>query len=128
MRLHLLGSGGLALLRQKNSVDVGDHTSRSDGYITKEFVQLLIVTNGQLDVARDDSLPLVVTRGIASQLEDLSRKVLQDRCEVNGGTSTKAGGISSLSQLSVDTSDRELVRKRGFQNTIKQCRCSRINR
>ena len=44
---------------------------------------LFIVPDGELKVARDDTLLLVVTSGIARKFEDLSSKVLQDGGEVD---------------------------------------------
>ena len=57
-------------------VNVGKYTSLGNGDVTQEFVQLLIVTDGKLQMTRDDPGLLVVTRGVASQLEDFGRKVL----------------------------------------------------
>ena len=44
---------------------------------------LLIVSDGELQVTRDDTLFLVVTSCVASKLEDLSSQVLEDGCEVD---------------------------------------------
>ena len=44
---------------------------------------LLIVTDGKLQVARNDTLLLVVTCSIAGELEDLGCEVLKDGGEVN---------------------------------------------
>lgn len=65
-------------------MDVGQDTTLGDGDVSKELVQLLIVADGELKVARDDTGLLVVTRGVASQFEDLGRQVLKDSCEVDG--------------------------------------------
>ena len=75
----------------------------------------------------DDTLLLVVTSGIASQLKDLSSQVLQDGSEVNyacspaeskvivrlrlsrtWGTGTDTLGIVALLQETMDTANREL--------------------
>ena len=44
---------------------------------------LLIVTDSKLQVARNDTLLLVVTRSIASELENLGSEVLKDGGEVD---------------------------------------------
>ena len=44
---------------------------------------LLIVPNGQLQVARNDTLFLVVARSVTRELENLGRKVLEDSSEVH---------------------------------------------
>ena len=55
-------SGLLGLLWQKDSVDVREHTAGSNGYRAQELVELLVVADGELDVARDDAC-LGVGRG-----------------------------------------------------------------
>ena len=86
---------------------------------------LFVVTDGELQVTRYDTLFLVVTSGVASQLEDLSGKVLEDgskvdcvlRVSIGLGdesyphtrcTSTNALGIVSLLQETMDTTNWEL--------------------
>jgi len=114
--LHLQGSGlalaSLARLAglggEENAVDVGEDTTSRDGHITKKLVELLVVSDGQLDVAGDDATTLVVTRGVAGELENLSTKVLEDRGEVDGGTSSDTSGVATVTEVAVDTSDGEL--------------------
>ena len=55
-----------------------------------------------------DASLLVVAGGIASKLQDLGAEVLEDGGEVDGGASTHAGGVLSLSEVTSDTSDGEL--------------------
>ena len=49
----------------------------------KEFVQLLVVPDGELEMTRYDTLLLVITRGVAGEFEDLSRQVFEDGGEVD---------------------------------------------
>jgi hypothetical protein len=44
---------------------------------------LLIIPNGELQVARNNTLLLVITSGVASQLQDLSSKVFENGSEIN---------------------------------------------
>lgn len=67
-------------------MNVGKNTTLGDGYMPKELVQLLIVADGQLKMARDDASLLVVTCGVASQLEDLSSEIFQYSSQVDGST------------------------------------------
>jgi hypothetical protein len=57
-------------------VDVGEHTTLGNGDVTQELVQLLIVSDGELKMTRDDTGLLVVTSGVTSQLEDFGSEVL----------------------------------------------------
>lgn len=67
-------------------VDVWQDTTLCDGDVSEKLVQLLVVADGELEMTGDDAGLLVVTRGVASQLEDLGRQVLKDSCEVDGRT------------------------------------------
>ncbi|KAF3859729.1 hypothetical protein F7725_022128 [Dissostichus mawsoni] len=55
-----------------HSLDVGQHASLSDGHSSQQLVQLLVVADGELQVAGDDTGLLVVPGGVSSQLQDLS--------------------------------------------------------
>jgi len=59
-------------------MDVGKDTTLGDGDVAQELIQLLIVADGELKVARDDTGLLVVTSGIASQLKNFGGEVLKD--------------------------------------------------
>ena len=65
-------SGLLGLLGQKYSLDVGQYTSLGNGHSRQKFVQLLVITDGQLQMTGDDPCLLVVTGGISCQLQNLS--------------------------------------------------------
>jgi hypothetical protein len=67
-------------------VNVGENTTLGDGDVAEKLVQLLIVADGELKMTGDDTGLLVVTGGVSSQLEDLSRQVLKNGSKVNGST------------------------------------------
>merc|ERR1712037_826349 len=98
----------LGLLGQKNSLDVGEHTTLGNGDARQELVQLLVIPDGELQVPGDDPGLLVVTGSIASQLEDLSSEVLHNGSQVDGSSSTNTGSIVSLAEQTVNTSNGEL--------------------
>merc|ERR1712062_647020 len=99
--------GGLVrLLGQEDSLDVGEDSTLGDGDSGKQLVQLLVVPDGELEMTGDDPGLLVVTGGVASQLEDLSSEVLHDGSKVDGSSST--GSIVSLAEQTVNTSNGEL--------------------
>ena len=80
-----------------------------NGNATAKFshlVELFVVADGQLHVARDDAGLLVVAGGVASELKDLSAQVLKDRGQVHRGARSDAG--RGALQVAVDAADREL--------------------
>ena len=98
----------LGLLGEKDGLDVGEDTTLGDGDTREKLVQLLVITDGELEMSGDDSGLLVVTGSVASQLEDLSSEVLKDSSQVDRGTSTHALSIVAFAQETVDTSNGEL--------------------
>ncbi len=77
---------------QQHGLDVVQHAALSDGHSAKEFVQLLVVAHRQLQVTGDDTGLLVVPSGVSSQLQDLSRQILEHSGQINRSTSTDALG------------------------------------
>lgn len=51
------------------------------GDSSEETVELFVVTNGELDVARSDALFLVVESSVSSEFENFGSHVLQDSSE-----------------------------------------------
>ena len=103
----LLGSLG-GLLGQKNGLDVGQYTTLGDGDTGEKFVQLLIVSDGELEMTGNDPRFLVVTGGISCQLENLSCEVLHDGGQVDWGSGSYTLGIVAFAQMTMDTSNGEL--------------------
>ena len=94
-------------------MDVGEHTTSSDGHAAEQFVELLVIADRKLQVSRDDPLALVITSGVSSQLKDLSAQVLEHGGHVHGGTTAEAWGKTLLAHVSADTADRELQTSAG---------------
>lgn len=67
-------------------MNVGQDTTLCDCDVTKELVQFLIVSDGELEMTGDDTSLLVVTGSIASQLEDFSSEILKDGSQIDGST------------------------------------------
>lgn len=88
-------------------VDVGQNTTLCDGDVSQQLVQLLIVSDGELEMTGDDTGLLVVTSSVASQLEDFGSQVLEDGSQVDGSTGTDTLGVVALSQKTVDTTNGE---------------------
>ena len=98
----------LLVLRQQHLVDVRAHTTTGNGGLD-ESVELLVATDGELQVTRVDALDLEVLGRVAGQLQHLSSQVLEDGSSVHGGggANTLLGGRAPL-EVAVDTADREL--------------------
>lgn len=109
--LQLLGTSVLArlagLLGQKVLVDVGQDTTLCDGDVSEQLVQLLIVSDGELEMSGDDTGLLVVAGSVTSQLENLSSEVLEDGGEVDGSTGTDTLSVVALAEQTVDTTNGE---------------------
>jgi hypothetical protein len=88
-------------------VNVGENTTLGDSDVSKKLVQLLVVADGELEMAGDDTGFLVVAGSVTGQLEDLSREVLKDGGEVDGSTGTDTLGVVALAEQTVDTTDGE---------------------
>ena len=96
------------LFGEEDGLNVGQNSSLSDSNPTKQFVQLFVVSDGELEVARDDSGLFVVPGGVSGQFEDFGGKILHDGGEIDRSTGTNTGGVVSTSQMAVDTADRKL--------------------
>eukprot|EP01008_Symbiontida_sp_HLA12_P000984 NODE_2020_length_522_cov_702.651629_g2005_i0.p1 GENE.NODE_2020_length_522_cov_702.651629_g2005_i0~~NODE_2020_length_522_cov_702.651629_g2005_i0.p1 ORF type:complete len:136 (+),score=11.97 NODE_2020_length_522_cov_702.651629_g2005_i0:107-514(+) len=86
---------------------MGQHATRRDGHAAQKLVQLVVVLDGQLQESRRHALLLVVAGGVASQLEELSRQVLQDCREVNRGRCANPAGVPLLADHASDAANRE---------------------
>jgi hypothetical protein len=130
LALALLASLALGrLFGQKNGVDVRKNTAGGDGDTAEKFVQLFIVANGQLDVARDDASFLVVAGGIASKLENLGGQVLEHGTKVNRSSSANARGILALLEVTVHATNGELkTRLLGARNRLAALRLAASSR
>lgn len=67
-------------------MNVGEDTALGDGYVAQKLVQLLVVTDGQLEMTGDDTRLLVVTGSVAGQFENFSSEVFQHSSEIDGST------------------------------------------
>jgi len=88
-------------------MDVRQDTTLCDRDVSQKLVQFLIVSDGELEMTRDDTSLLVVAGGVTSQFEDFGRKVLKDGRKVDRGTSTDTLSVVALSEKTVNTTDWE---------------------
>ena len=97
-----------ALPGEENCVDVGQNSTLGDGNSSQQLVELLVVADGELQVAGVDPLLLVVTGSVSGQLKDLSGQVLHDRGHVDGGSGSNSLGVVALAKETVNATDWEL--------------------
>jgi hypothetical protein len=95
-------------LWQQDGLDVGENTTLSNGHTRQEFVQLFVVSDGQLQVSWDDSGLLVISGSVSGQLENLSAQVFENGSQVDWGTRTNTLCVVTFSQESVHTTDWKL--------------------
>ena len=98
----------LGFFRKEHSLDVWQHATLCNGDSGEELVQFLVISDGQLQVTRDDSSLLVIPGSVASKLEDFSSQVLHNCSEVHGGTGTHALCVVALPQKAMNPANREL--------------------
>ena len=96
------------LLGQQDGVDVGQDTSSSNGDSSEQLVQFLVVLDGKGDVTGHNTRLLVVTSSVSCKFQNLSAQVLQDGSKVYWGSGSHTGGVLSLTEVTTDTTDREL--------------------
>ena len=89
-------------------MDVGQHTTSGNGHTAKQLVELLVIADGELQVAWDDPLALVITSSVSGKLKNFSAQVLEHGGHVHGSTSAETGGKALLAHVATDTADREL--------------------
>jgi hypothetical protein len=91
-RLGRLGGKELGLDRRK------DTTLRDDD-VTEKLVELLVVSDGELEVSRDDSRLLVVPGSVTGELEDLGGEVWGHKRERKGREGRKERSAKKVSSL-----------------------------
>ena len=83
-----------------------DNSAAGDGRLD-ERVQLLVTSDGELQVAGGDTLHLQILGGVAGQLEDLGGEVLQDGGAVHGGGgSNTASGETPALEVTVNPGEK----------------------
>ena len=93
-------------------MDVRNNTTTSNGGLN-QGIKLLVTSDSQLNVARRDSLSLKIFASITCEFQNLSGQILENGSSVDSGSgSDTAIGLYSALQESVDSSDRELRKRK----------------
>ena len=93
-------------------MNIWEDTTRGNSYAPKQLIELFIILHCKSDMARNYATFLVIAGSIARKLKDLCTEVFEYSSEVNGSSGPHAGGIFALTEITADTTDREL--KTGF--------------
>lgn len=124
-RFALLGSLLLAGSLDQGLVDVRQDTTTSNGG-TNQAVQLLVATDGKLQVTGSDALDAQVLGRVAREFEDLGGEVLEDGRRVDSSLGADTDVILSTTlQVSVDSSDWELRDEKQIRVIMSAFVCSR---
>lgn len=91
-------------------MDVWEHTTLGDGDAAHELVELFVVSDGELQVSWRDSRLLVVSCGVAGQLEDLGG-------EVPGGVRWAGSGVGT--PIIVSSSAQQQCKQKVFEREKK---------
>ena len=94
-------------------MDVWKDSTGGDSGVSHKSGQFLVISDGQLNMSRDDSASSVVSGSIAGKFKNFSGKVFKDSSEVDWGSSTNSFGVSSLSEMSVNSTNWELKSSSG---------------
>ena len=90
-------------------MDVWQHTTTGNRSANQR-IQLLVTTDGELQVTGRDTLDAQVLRGVACQLKHFCRKVFEDGTQVHGGLGAHTNVVLRLVlEVTVNTSNRELA-------------------
>ena len=100
-------------LGEEDGVDVRKDSSLGDGDVSKELVQLFVVSDGELNVSWSDTSSLVVLGGVSGEFQKFRGEVLEDGGEVDRGSGTDSLGETSLTEVSSHAADRELKPRPG---------------
>ncbi len=101
-RLLLLG-----LLREEGSMDVRENTAASDDHTAKELVELLVVADSQLKVARNDRV-FLLSRAALPASSRISAVRYSRTAARYTGTCANTGGVLALLEEAADAANREL--------------------
>jgi len=89
-------------------VDVGNHTTACNRGLD-QGVELLVSSDGELQMSWCNSLDLQVLGSVSSELQHLSSEVLEDSSAVDSRSGSNSGvGADSALEESVDSADWEL--------------------
>ena len=96
------------LFWQQHSMNIRQHSTGSNRDIAEQPVQFFIILDCQSNVPWNDTGLFVITGGVASKLQNFGAEVFQDGCQVHGGSGTHTGSVLALTEVTTNTTDREL--------------------
>ena len=94
----------LPMLAKEEAVDIGEHASVGDSRLSDELVQLVVILDSQLQVARCDSFLLLLLGCVARKLADLTSEILKDGCSEDSSADTNLLTVATTLVHRVDSS------------------------
>ena len=105
----------------ESNVDVWKDSTCGDSGVSHKSGELLVISDGELNMSWDNSWSSVVSGGVTCEFEDLSGEVFKDGGKINWGTGTNSLGMSSLPKMSGDSSYWELESSSGGSGYWSWC-------
>ena len=94
-------------------MNIGQDTSGGNRDISEQFIEFLVILDGERNVSGHNAALFIVAGGIAGQFQNFGAEILQDGREVDGGARTHAGRVLALTQVTTNTTDGELQTRLG---------------
>ena len=92
-------------------MDVWKDATLGNCHVSEKLVQFLVIADGELKVARDDTRLFVITSSITSELKNFGSEVFKDSGKIDGCTLRTCQNIKMLRE---DTSYRHRRAERSF--------------
>ena len=83
------------------------NTTLGDCSFTKEVAQFFIIFDSEADESGSDSSSLVIFGGISSKFKNFSAYIFHYGGNIDGGTCSSSGGVSTISHVSGNSTDWE---------------------
>lgn len=92
---------------RRTLVNVWQDTTLSDCDVAQKLVQFLVISDGELQMTRNDTCLLVVTGSVSGKFEDFSGEILKNSSEVDRSTGTDTLGVVPFPQETMNSANWE---------------------
>ena len=116
---HLLSGSGLlalTLLWEEEWVNIWKDSWLNDSRVYHQLVELLIITDSELDVAWSNSLLFVLLTAVSSELKDFTGNILEDSGHKDSSSHTNLVWVASLFDIASGSSNWECDSSSGWSS------------